>query len=95
VVAFLWVLAAGARVLYSNFRYGDARLRQINTLLLSLYLAYCISFFVTFGAFSQQFFLYLGVLGLSVSLNGGMKRKTANTYEAPQVSERAFAIETK
>jgi len=38
-IAVAWLLAAGVKVLYDNFRYGDVRLRLINTALLSFFLA--------------------------------------------------------
>jgi hypothetical protein len=74
-VAFLWVLFAGYRVLSSNYRYGDAKLRRINTVLLAYYLANCVSFFFIFGALNSQLSVFLGVCGVSVSLNGGVKRR--------------------
>lgn len=73
-VAFLWVLGAGGWVLYSNHRYGDAKLRRVNCVLLSYYVANCICFFFVFGAFNTQLFCFLGAAGLSVSLNGGVQR---------------------
>jgi hypothetical protein len=74
-VAFVWVLIAGFRVLYSNYHYGDARLRLINSVLLSYYLANAVSFFLIYGSLSNQLFVYMGAVGLSVSLNGGVRRK--------------------
>jgi hypothetical protein len=93
-VAFLWVLIAGCRVLYSNYRYGDSGLRRINSVLLSYYIANAISFFVIFGAFNTQLFMFLGVVGLSVSLNGGIKRKPRPVSEGLRiVAPRAYASE--
>jgi hypothetical protein len=77
VLGFLWVLVRGYRVLSWNHRFGDARLRRINSALLSYYLAYCISFFFIFGAFNGQLYIFLGICGFSVSLNGGVKRRAA------------------
>jgi hypothetical protein len=77
VLGFLWVLVRGYRVLSWNLRFGDARLRRINSALLSYYLAYCISFFFIFGAFNGQLYIFLGICGFSVSLNGGVKRRAA------------------
>ena len=74
IIAFAWVLTAGFRVLQANFRYGEARLRRLNTILLSYYLAQCVTFVLIFGAFNTQLCVFLGVVGLSVSLNGGVKR---------------------
>jgi hypothetical protein len=79
MIAFLWILIAGFRVLYSNYRFGDARLRRINSVLLSYYLSYCISFFFIFGALNSELYVFLGICGLSVSLNGGVKRRAAPT----------------
>ena len=77
LIAFLWVLIAGYRVLSWNLRFGDARLRRINRALLSYYLANCISFFLIFGDLNAQLYLFLGICGFSVSLNGGVKRRAA------------------
>jgi hypothetical protein len=77
VIGFLWVLIAGFRVLSWNCRFGDARLRRINSVLLAYYLAYCVSFFFIFGALNSQLFVFLGTIGFSVSLNGGVKRRAA------------------
>jgi hypothetical protein len=74
-VAFLWILIAGFRILHANYRYGDARLRRINGVLLSYYLSYCISFFFIYGALNSDLAIFLGVCGMSVSLNGGVRKK--------------------
>jgi hypothetical protein len=93
-VAFLWVLIAGFRVLYSNYRFGDARLRQINSMLLSFYLTHCISFFFIFGAFNSDLYVFLGGCGLSVSLNGGVKRKPKPLPERGRTFlPQAYAVE--
>jgi hypothetical protein len=76
-IAFFWVLGAGVKVLYRGYRYGDARLRQVNMCLLSFFLTQCIFFFFVFGAISSQLVVFLGILGFSVSLNGGVCRKPA------------------
>lgn len=95
-VAFLWVLIGGFRVLYSNYRHGDARLRRINSVLLSYYLAYCISFFFIFGALNGQLFVFLGVVGLSASLNGGVRRKPKPAPERRRDSlPQPFAMEVE
>jgi hypothetical protein len=77
-IAFLWLLGAGTKVLYCNFRYGDPRLQLINTFFLAYFLTQCLCFFFVFGALSTQLKLFLGVLGLSVSFNGGVSRKKAS-----------------
>lgn len=93
-MAFLWILVAGFRVLYSNYRYGEDRLRRVNTVLLSYYLAQAVSFFLIFGAINSQLFLFLGAVGLSVSLNRGMERKPKHMVEGERLDlPRAYAIE--
>jgi hypothetical protein len=76
-IAFLWVLGAGIKVLYCNRVYGDPKLRLINNFFLSYYLTQCFVFFFVFGALNTQLSVFLGILGLSVSLNGGVCRKKA------------------
>ena len=71
LLAFLWFLAAGIRLLYRNFRYGDPWLRQVNAYLLAFFVARAILFFLVFGAFYSELFHFTGALGLSVALNHG------------------------
>jgi hypothetical protein len=75
VIGFAWVLIAGYRVLSCNRRFGDPRLRRINTTLLATFLANCVAFVFIFGALESQLFVFLGICGLSVSLNGGVRRR--------------------
>ncbi len=96
VLAFLWVLIAGYRILLSNYRYGDARLRRINTTLLSYYLTYCFTFFFIFGAFNSELSIFLGVVGISVSVNGGVRRKPKFVAERLRAAQPpAYAMEVK
>lgn len=92
-VAFIWVLAAGFHVLYSNYRYGDERLRRVNTTLLSYYTAFVISFFLIFGALNSQLFVFLGLIGLSVSVNGGVNRKSTLAARRRDTAQQPYAIE--
>jgi len=77
LVAFFWLLGAGIKVLYCNHRFGDARLKQVNGVLLSYFLTQCVFFFFVFGALNVQLVAFLGILGISVSLNNGVCRKEA------------------
>lgn len=74
VVAFVLFLVAATRALYFNFRYGDPALARINTLLLSLFIGRIILFFLIFGAISSDLYYFTGIIGLSVSLNGGVRK---------------------
>lgn len=75
IIAFLWFLWVGIRVLRNNYRYGAPWLRQVNTFLLALFVARSVYFFLVFGAFYAELFFFTGILGLSVALNGGERRE--------------------
>jgi hypothetical protein len=74
-IAFLWLLGAGIKVLYCQRRYGDPRLKMINNFFFSYFMTQCVFFFFVFGALNSQQSSFLGILGLSVSINGGVCRK--------------------
>jgi O-Antigen ligase len=75
VVGFLWFLIASLRVLYNNYRYGEPELKSANTMLLAFFIAQTVLFLFVFGSFYGELFKFTGLIGLSVSLNGGMCRK--------------------
>jgi hypothetical protein len=77
MIAFLWVLKAGVNVLQSNRRYGDPRLKRVNDFLFGYFLVEIFMFFIVYGAFDAQLYQFLGLLGFSVALNGGVCRKPA------------------
>ena len=69
VLAFGWLLYAGARFLYTVYRDGPEELKMINRFLLAVFLARILFFFLIFGALSSELFGFTGLLGLSVALN--------------------------
>jgi hypothetical protein len=74
VLAFLAFLGASLRALYRNFRYGSPALRQVNTFFLALFVTQIVLFIFVFGAFDSQLAIFTGTVGLSVALNGGVRR---------------------
>jgi hypothetical protein len=74
-VGFVWLMVAGIKVTHRNFRYGDPKLRQVNMTLFCYFVTECLFFVFVFGAFNSQLSVFLGVLGFSVSLNGGVCRR--------------------
>lgn len=77
VVAFLWLLIAGGSSLYDNFRYGDPSLRTANALLLAAFLTRTILFLFVAGSLYSDIMAFCGYFGMSVSLNGGICRRSA------------------
>jgi len=79
VIAFLWFLAAGTRVLYLNYRYGDPALQTLNTFFFANFIAQTIFFMAVFGDFSSGTLTFTSMLGLSVAFNGGVRRRVRAT----------------
>jgi hypothetical protein len=73
-LAFIWFLAAAIRALYLNYRYGDENLKGVNALLLAYFLARTIFYFFIFGGFYGDLAVFCGIIGLNLSLNGGIRR---------------------
>lgn len=88
-VGFIWFIAASLRVLYRNLKHGDPALRTANSFLLSYFLARTVLFFFVFGSFYGEFFLFTGLVGLSISLNGGVRGP------APVVTDAAKPVSSQ
>lgn len=73
-IAFVWLLAVGIRVMYHNYQFGDPALQRINTFLFGSFVVKVIFFFVVFGGLVPDLAAFLGLLGLSISLNGGVAK---------------------
>lgn len=75
VIGFIWFLGASLQALYRNYRYGDPSLQRVNTFLFAYFLAKTVFFFSIFGAVNSDLFVFTGLIGFSISLNGGVKEK--------------------
>jgi hypothetical protein len=73
-IGILWLMAAGLRVLYQNYKYGDLELKTVNTLFLAFYVEHIIGFFFLFGAFQSDVGEFAKVVGFSVALNWGVRK---------------------
>ena len=73
-IAFVWLLVAAIRVVYHNYQFGDPAYHQINTFLFAYFVAKVIFFFTIFGSLHSDLPMFLGLLGLSISLNGGVAK---------------------
>lgn len=82
VIGFLWFAFAAVRVLYRNYRDGPAELKRVNTFLLGYFVMRLIYFLFFYGQFAEDLFVFTGTLGLSVSINGAVRKPA--TELAPQ-----------
>jgi hypothetical protein len=76
-IAFTWFLIAGLRLLHRNWKLGSPALQTVNTLLLATFAARVVFFLFFFGSMQSDMAGFVGLLGLSVALNG------AKTAQAP------------
>jgi len=70
VLTFGWFCWAALRYLYRQHCWSHPELQAVNTFLLTLFVARLVTFLLIFGSFYSDLFLFTGIIGLSVSLNG-------------------------
>ncbi len=87
LLAFLWFIVASIRLLYRNHRVSDPNLQVINTFLLSYFVARVIFYFFAFGALHNDLQALVGIVGLSIAINGGLRNRTSNSGAAHPVPE--------
>jgi hypothetical protein len=73
-IAFLWLMVAGLRALYQNYQFGDPAYQIINRFLFAYFVVKVVFFFTVFGSLHADIPMFLGLLGLSISLNGGVAK---------------------
>jgi len=74
VFGFLWFMWAGLRAVYQNYQFGDPAYRRANTFLFAYFLVKIIFFFTVFGSLAGDLYALVGLVGLSISLNGGVAK---------------------
>ncbi len=84
-IGWLWFVWASLRALYLNYLHGEESLKKINTFLLAYFLARTIFFLGVFGDFRSDFQTFLGIIGLSLSLNWGIRKRVAQPVAKPLV----------
>jgi hypothetical protein len=90
-ITFLWFLIASLRVMYANFRYGDPALQTINIFLFANFFVTFVFFFIG-GSLNGDIMRFAGLLGLSISLNGGVCRPVPQPAQAGRSSPPAEAF---
>ncbi|MDE3100328.1 MAG: hypothetical protein KGJ88_12730 [Verrucomicrobiota bacterium] len=81
-LAFCW---GGFRALYANYCHGDPELLRINTFLLSLFVTQVLWYLFVYGEFYLDLMSMVGVVGLNLALNNGVKK--------PAPAHRAAAVQ--
>ena len=71
-IGFLWFIAAGWRVLHRNYQFGHPAFRRLNRFLFAFFIMKTIFFFLVFGSLYSDLAFFTGLVGLSVSINGGV-----------------------
>lgn len=89
MLAFLAFIVAALRVLYRNYRYGLDSNRLLNTFFLSYFIARLVFFFTVFGALNSDLWLFVGIAGMSMALNGGVARPIAEPGREEQLDRTA------
>jgi O-Antigen ligase len=84
-IALLWFWFGSLRVLYFNYRHGDQAFRTINIFLFAYFAVKVLVFLVVFGGIEGSLAEFTALVGLSVSINGGVARPTPT--KAPVVEK--------
>jgi len=71
-ITFLWFMFAGLRVVYRNYKYGEAKLRIINIFLFVQCFVHILNYFFIFGGYGVDMFGFAKTIGFSMALNGGV-----------------------
>lgn len=87
VLAFLAFVIAALRVLFLNHRHGDPSLQRINTFLFSYFVVKLIFFSLVFGSIHSDIIMLAGIVGLSISLNGGVVKARRRIENGSRESE--------
>ncbi len=95
LLAFGWFLIASGRVLYRNYKFGEESLRHINVFLLAVFLTRVIFFFAVFGAIGSDVASFLGLIGLSVSINGAAKKVGEEPRQFSQERNGSYRIHSE
>ena len=75
VISFGWFCVSGFRVLYRNYRFGDTKVKKVNIFLISYYSARLLFFLSVYGQFDLDLYVFTGLVGFSIALNGGVARR--------------------
>jgi hypothetical protein len=84
LAAFIWFCIASVRALLRNYHYGDPRLLNINRFLLSAFLTRLVFYFGVYGQFDLDLAVFTGLVGLSITVNGGIRQPATANANLPR-----------
>jgi O-Antigen ligase len=84
-IALIWFWVGSLRVLYFNYRNGDQAFLSINVFLIAFFIAKILIFLVIFGGIENDVAGFAALAGLSVSINGGVRRHAP--AQTPMIEE--------
>jgi O-antigen ligase len=87
MIGFFWFLAASVRVLYLNHRNSPPEYQNLNTFLLSYFVARSIFYFIGMGALSSDLPFFAGLIGLSIAVNGGVRSRSAEAMPSTAATQ--------
>lgn len=93
LLAFVAFCVASLRVLYRNYRYCPLGFRSINTFLLSFFVGRLIFYLFIYGEFYLDLMLFTGTVGLSLSLNGGVREPAEEPTPAPMATTEDWRLQ--
>jgi O-antigen ligase len=82
-VPLILFLIAGARVMYRNYKFTDPETKNINTFLLSYFLAQLVYFILFFGGIEADLWVFASTIGISLTVNGGLKERVTEPKVKP------------
>ncbi len=92
VIVVVWFWIASVRVLYLQFRYGEPRFRNVNTFFLAYFIAHVLQFLFVVGFIKSDLPTFVGILGLSISINGGVRKPGSLQLANAQVDESLAVV---
>jgi hypothetical protein len=75
-VAFVLFIAMCLRALHRNYHYSDPETRIANRFLYAYFLTRLIFFLGVFGSLYSDLYHFVGCIGLSVAINGGIRQRS-------------------
>jgi hypothetical protein len=90
-IGFLWFTGASLWVMYRNYRYSDPALATVNIFLFTTYVVTMLSFYFIVGGLANGTAAFTGLLGMSVAINRGVRKRPPPAKPVNIPFKRRFA----